>query len=260
MTGARFAALHGLLFGPPPLDHARSLLKLRARHERHRHSAAFAAGFRLRLGGGVPLRLRFARRFSPPALHFSARRPQTEAFAIRPKVVGSFGLPTTEGASSAHTSPRWDNDTPGSTGNRLVAIKNCKRADQHLPRRDQRTLCYASRAFGRTLPPFDPACSAVQPVRSSRAALARCRNSAGFRLWLGGGVALWLSFATRSALPVLHFPARRPQTEATVWINTAVARPGPQSAALLQSTTVPQTGFTATEPLDTRQTPVSGRV
>src|SRR5207245_1326418 len=42
-------------------------------------TAAPAAGFRLRLGGGVALRLRFARRSPPPPLHFPARRPQTEA-------------------------------------------------------------------------------------------------------------------------------------------------------------------------------------
>ena len=102
VTSARFAPLHGLPVGPHPSrprpfhSSNRALVT-----SEHRHSAAIAAGFRLRLGGGVPLRLRFARRFTPPALHFSARRPQTEAFAIRPKVVCSFGLPTTEGASSA---------------------------------------------------------------------------------------------------------------------------------------------------------------
>ena len=40
-----------------------------------------ATGFRLRPGGGVTLRLRFARRSPPPPLHFLARRPQSEAYA-----------------------------------------------------------------------------------------------------------------------------------------------------------------------------------
>ena len=47
----------------------------RARHERIFTKAASAAGLRLRLGGGVALRLRFALRFSP--LHFP--RSPTEA-------------------------------------------------------------------------------------------------------------------------------------------------------------------------------------
>ena len=80
VTNARFATLHGLPVGPVPLSTTPvPLLKPCARHERHSHCAATAAGFRLRLGGGVALRLRFARRSSPPALHFPARRPQTEA-------------------------------------------------------------------------------------------------------------------------------------------------------------------------------------
>ena len=44
-------------------------------------TAVPAAGSRLRLGGGVALRLRFARRSPPPPLHFPARRPQTEPYA-----------------------------------------------------------------------------------------------------------------------------------------------------------------------------------
>ena len=80
VTNARFVTLHRLAVGPVPLSTPPvPLLKPCARHERHSRCAARAAGFRLRLGGGVSLRLRFARRSSPPALHFPARRPQTEA-------------------------------------------------------------------------------------------------------------------------------------------------------------------------------------
>ena len=80
VTNARFAPLHRLSVGPVPLTTPPvPLLKPCARHERHSRCAARAACFRQRLGGGVSLRLRFARRSSPPALHFPARRPQTEA-------------------------------------------------------------------------------------------------------------------------------------------------------------------------------------
>jgi hypothetical protein len=47
----------------------------------HWRIAAMAAGFRLRLGGGVALRLRFAKRFSPPSAPLSPladRRPKPE--------------------------------------------------------------------------------------------------------------------------------------------------------------------------------------
>jgi hypothetical protein len=53
----------------------------------HWRIAAMAAGFRLRLGGGVALRLRFAKRFSPPSAPLSPladRRPKR--FVIKPPV------------------------------------------------------------------------------------------------------------------------------------------------------------------------------
>lgn len=71
----------------------------------------------------------------------------------------------------------------------------------------------ASRAFGRTLLPFRPC-----PFRCAARALVTDDNcgsgrvNPGFRLWLGGGVALWMSFATRSALPLLHL-ARSPTAD-----------------------------------------------
>jgi hypothetical protein len=93
VTNARFAPLHRLSVGPDPLTTAPvPLLKPCARHERHSHCAARAACFRLRLGGGVALRLRFVRCSSSPALHFPARRPQTEAFVFAPSAVAGLNL------------------------------------------------------------------------------------------------------------------------------------------------------------------------
>lgn len=66
MTNARFAPLLGLSVGPFSLSTTPApLRKPRARHERQSPHASKAAGFRLRLGSGVALRLRSARRSSP---------------------------------------------------------------------------------------------------------------------------------------------------------------------------------------------------
>jgi len=54
-------------------------------------------------------------------------------------------------------------------------------------RRDQRAVCFAPRAESRPFRPSDPARSASQSVRSSRAAFALTARAAGFRLRLGGG-------------------------------------------------------------------------
>jgi len=54
-------------------------------------------------------------------------------------------------------------------------------------RRDQRAVCFASRAVGRPCSPFDDARSLRKLARSSRAALAMAAGAAGFRLRLGGG-------------------------------------------------------------------------
>jgi len=78
VTNAFFASLHGLSVGPfPPLDHTRS-----ASQSPRSSRAAMdwcISGFRQRLGGGVALRLRSAKRFSPFSTPLPARRPQTEA-------------------------------------------------------------------------------------------------------------------------------------------------------------------------------------
>ena len=77
------------------------LRKNRARHERHLRIAATAAGFRLRLGGGVALRLRCAKRFSPPSAPHSPladRRPKPDIphtrarCSIRQSVIGQFQI------------------------------------------------------------------------------------------------------------------------------------------------------------------------
>jgi len=57
-TNARIASFHGLPVVRMPPDHARSTSQNRALvTSGHPHCAASAAGFRLRLGGGVALRL-----------------------------------------------------------------------------------------------------------------------------------------------------------------------------------------------------------
>jgi hypothetical protein len=63
-----------------PLDDARSTPQNRALVTSGNGLAATAAGFRLRLGGGVALRLRSSR-LSVCAPLFPARRPQTEALS-----------------------------------------------------------------------------------------------------------------------------------------------------------------------------------
>ncbi len=85
VTNGRFAPLHGLPVGPVPLPTTRSTPQT-ARSSRADicRNAASAAGFRLRLGGGVSLRLRFARRFSPsfaPLSPLADRRPEQSFYA-----------------------------------------------------------------------------------------------------------------------------------------------------------------------------------
>jgi len=78
VTNARFAALHGLAVAPyasrrRPFHSA----KPRARHERQWCLAATSAGFRLRLGGGVALRLRSSRLYACASLFpLADRRPK----------------------------------------------------------------------------------------------------------------------------------------------------------------------------------------
>jgi hypothetical protein len=78
VTNARIAAPHGLSVGPLPARpcpcHS---AKPRARHERQMALAATAAGFRLRLGGGVALRLRSSRLSAcAPLFPLADRRPK----------------------------------------------------------------------------------------------------------------------------------------------------------------------------------------
>jgi hypothetical protein len=65
----------------PPLNHARSTPQNRALVTSGNGLAASAAAFRLRLDGGVALRLRFAKRFSPLSASLSPladRRPKPQ--------------------------------------------------------------------------------------------------------------------------------------------------------------------------------------
>lgn len=65
VTNAFFVSLHGLSVGPfPPRPCPFRFAKLALVTSGNR-LAALAAGFRLRLGSDVALRLRFAKRFSP---------------------------------------------------------------------------------------------------------------------------------------------------------------------------------------------------
>ena len=82
VTNARFASLRGLPVAPSPSRRRPLHFANRALvTSLHEELAARAAGFRLRLGGGVALRLRFARRSSPPSAPRSPladRRPKPQ--------------------------------------------------------------------------------------------------------------------------------------------------------------------------------------
>ena len=98
MTNARFASFHGLSVARMPRDHARSLRKSarssRAASAPSRHCGGLPSAARRR---DVPLRLRFASRSSPPALHFP-RSPTADRSWIKPhlppanSIAGCFGL------------------------------------------------------------------------------------------------------------------------------------------------------------------------
>ena len=85
VTNARFASFRGLPVGPFSLSTTPvPLRKPRARHEWHLPIRR-KGGFRLRLGGGVTLRLRFARRSSPfcaPLSPLADRRPKPRFITI----------------------------------------------------------------------------------------------------------------------------------------------------------------------------------
>lgn len=83
-------------------------------------------------------------------------------------------------------------------------------------RRDQRTVCYAAQASGRPRPPLDPACSAAQTARSSRAVISIvpqerwasvCGSAAALRC---GFVALDTPLRLRSTFPAAD---RRPKPQ-----------------------------------------------
>ena len=82
-------------------------------------------------------------------------------------------------------------------------------------RRDQRAVCFTSRAARRPCPPLDDARSASQTARSSRACMVQGRRSGGLpsaarrRALRSGFVPLNTSLRLRSTVP-----ACRPQTEA----------------------------------------------
>ncbi len=81
VTNARFASLHGLPVAPSPSRRRPFHYANRALVTSLHGEAARAAAFRLRLGGGVALRLRSAKRFSPPSAPLSPladRRPKPE--------------------------------------------------------------------------------------------------------------------------------------------------------------------------------------
>jgi len=78
VTNARFAVLHELSVAPyPSRRRPFHSAKPRARHEQQWVLAATAAAFRLRLGGGVALRLRSRRlSASAPLFPLTDRRPK----------------------------------------------------------------------------------------------------------------------------------------------------------------------------------------
>jgi hypothetical protein len=80
VTNARIASFHGLSVARMPPDHARSTSQNRALvTSGHPRCAASAAGFRLRLGGGVALRLRSSRlSVCAPLFPLADRRPKPE--------------------------------------------------------------------------------------------------------------------------------------------------------------------------------------
>jgi hypothetical protein len=78
VTNARFASLHGLPVAPYPSRrcpfHSANLALVTSEHP---PNAAKAAGFRLRLGGGVALRLRSSRlSVCAPLFPLADRRPK----------------------------------------------------------------------------------------------------------------------------------------------------------------------------------------
>jgi hypothetical protein len=78
VTSARIASFHGLPVVRMPPDHARSTAQNRPLVTSGQpHCAARAAGFRLRLGGGVALRLRSSRlSVCAPLFPLADRRPK----------------------------------------------------------------------------------------------------------------------------------------------------------------------------------------
>jgi len=80
-------------------------------------------------------------------------------------------------------------------------------------RRDQRALCSASRLTA-ALFPTSRARSAAQRARSSRATIQMAVSAAGFRLRLGGGVALRLRSRRLSvSAPLFPLADRRPMPD-----------------------------------------------
>jgi hypothetical protein len=79
-------------------------------------------------------------------------------------------------------------------------------------RRDQHAICCASRAARRPCFPLADARSTPQSARSSRAAIQVAASAAGFRLRLGGGVALRLRSSRLSVCaPLFPLADRRPK-------------------------------------------------
>jgi hypothetical protein len=94
VTNAFFVSLHGLLVGPfTPLDHARSASQSPRSSRAVIQIAASAAGFRLRLGGGVALRLRSGRLSAcAPLFPLADRRPKLYPSRTPLFVIGRFPI------------------------------------------------------------------------------------------------------------------------------------------------------------------------